>query len=73
MKNEYENQIYNEQKFKFWLELYSKTEKGHLNEYDSLEWINNEFLEGDYMDDFKLGFSSFLIKSNDNLSEEFDN
>lgn len=71
MKSEYENSIFQDQKIKYIKQQYDETQMGHPQEYDNLEWINQEFFTGDYLDNFKLGFSGILAPLNDALDESF--
>ncbi len=55
-----------------YLEFYEEYQKGTVEEFENLEWINNEFYDGTFLDTFNMGFSAQGHPFSYNITDHFD-
>ena len=48
---------------------YEKIEKGIMGEFESIDWLDNEFFDGDFLDFYQFGFSPVVSNWSLELSE----
>ena len=57
---------------KVYLEFYEKFKKGKESDFENLEWITNEFFEGDFLSNYQMGFHKYGSSFNYTISEKFN-